>query len=167
MRTQEEIVERCRAKSAEFLSFEPEVLLDYLDYAHAKEFLEPEVTEEQWAGLDHGAGGNAPSHKRILVESDIPEQMAGYMSFAWGKVEDHRGISAGRSIEKLKALAWLLGDDETVTFAEDSSNYPQYGAPILKCLCQRYDLPIPEGEGLRRMAEGLPCVDGCEEGCGR
>ena len=167
MRTQSEIADLIREQRQIPLHFGPEALMDYLDYSHAKEFLKPDITSEQWDGLERGIGGNAPNHTRMLGEADIPEQMAGYMSFAWGKVDDHRGISAGRSVQKLAALAWLTGDDEILPFSEDSDNYAQYGASILKHICEKYNLPIPDDEGLLRMAQGLPCVEDCEQGCGR
>lgn len=166
MRTQSEIVDLYRKKAA-FLDFTNEVLIAFLDYDHAKEFLKPEVTAEAWEVMSRSVGGDAPTHSRLLGESDISEQMAGYMRFAWGKVEDHRGISAGRSVQKLAALAWLTGDDEILPFSENNSNYAQYGAPILKHICEKYGLPMPSDRGLLRMAEGLPCVKDCEEGCGR
>src|SRR4051812_27113238 len=37
-----------------------------------------------------------------------------YLSFAVGKVLNHRGISAERSIIKLREFAWLLGRDVVV-----------------------------------------------------
>lgn len=167
MRTQPEIVDLYRKRAAAPFDFAGEALISFLDYDHAKEFLRPEVTAEEWANTRHSVGGDAPAHARVLVGADIPEQMAGYMRFAWGKVEDHRGISAGRSVQKLAALAWLTGDDEILPFSDDNNNYAQYGAPILKYICEKYGLPVPSDEGLLRMAQGLPCVEGCEQGCGR
>jgi len=66
------------------------------------------------------------------------------VAFGWGKVRNHRGLSADRTILKMKAWLWLLGDDELEAFAADYANYPQYGAPILKAICEKYDFPIPE-----------------------
>ena len=166
MRTQEEIAACCREKTAVDFNFWPNVLLCFLDYEHAREFLQPGFPADQWNTRGNTCGGEAPRHDRVLVEADIPEQLAGYMRFAWTKVRGHRGISAGLSVEKLAALAWLLGDDDVVAFAEDDRNYPQYGAPILRYLCERYGLPIPDDEGLRRMARGEPCMAYCPSGCG-
>ena len=167
MRTQEEIVLRIQKKSKEFLNFESEVLYDYLDYDHAEplKLQSPMPDREQFEVQSCGIGGDAASYQHVLTEAQIPEQMAGYMRFAWGKVEDHRGISAGRSVQKLAALAWLLGDDDVVAFAENEGNYAQYGAPILKHICEKYGLPIPDDAGLLRMMEGSPCEDGCGMGC--
>lgn len=47
-----------------------------------------------------------------------------------------------------------------------ASLYPQYGCPVFKAVCEAYDFPIPEGEDLVRMAQGLPCREGCRAGCG-
>ncbi|GAH45300.1 unnamed protein product [marine sediment metagenome] len=49
MRTQDEIVARIRdRKEHDFLGFEVSEYLDYLDFAHVKEFLKPDATPEQW-----------------------------------------------------------------------------------------------------------------------
>jgi hypothetical protein len=82
------------------------------------------------------------------------------MAFAWGKARDHRGISASRSVEKMRTWVWLLDDPEI------TANYQNYGAPILRAICERYGFPIPDGDDMRRMSEGEPCRDGCDEGCG-
>ena len=166
MRTQDEIAAKVAERDDDLLGFRADVLLCFLDYDHAKPLIKPEITREQWDAMDNSVGGDAPRHPRVLTASDIPEQMAGYMRFAWGKVSDHRSISAGRSVDKLAALAWLLGDDDVVAFAEDPTNYPQYGAPILRHICERYGLPIPDDEHLQRMMQSERCTDDCEEGCG-
>lgn len=166
MRTQDEIAAKVANGNDDLFGFQAEVLMCFLDYDHAKPLIKPEFTRERWDTMPNGVGGDAPQHPRILTEADIPEQMAGYMRFAWGKVNDHRSLSAGRSVEKLAALAWLLGDDDVVAFAEDPNNYAQYGAPILRHICERYGLPIPDDEGVQRMMQGEPCVAYCPSGCG-
>jgi hypothetical protein len=92
--------------------------------------------------------------------------MAAYMSFAWSKVEDHRAISASRSIDKLGAYVWLMGDDNVLSEME-AAGYAQYGAPKLACVCLAYGLPIPQDEEVQRMIRGETCRPGCDAGCGR
>lgn len=103
-----------------------------------------------------------------LSDDRVRDEMRQYMAeVGWDKVLGHRGISAGRTVEKMTAWLWLLGDDEMVRFAEDDSNYPQYGAPILKAICEKYGFPIPDDPAARRMAVGRRCVPDCDEGCAR
>jgi len=65
----------------------------------------------------------------------------------------------------MTAWVWLLGEDELLTRME-ATPYENYGAPILKLVCEHFDWPIPEGEDLARMAIGEKCCDDCCEGCG-
>lgn len=148
MRTQEEIVAKIES-SKSFFGFDKEVYIYALDYEHAKAYLKPEVTKEEWeSGLEE--------------EGPIEKRMASYMEFAIGKALDHRGISANRSVEKLNAYSWLLGEDEWI---EDP--YAMYGVPILKTLAERHGLNWPtDDERLNNMAEGRNCTPDCPEGCG-
>ncbi|NMC34574.1 MAG: hypothetical protein GYA36_19300 [Veillonellaceae bacterium] len=155
MRTQDEIVKKIR-ESESLFGFEKEVWLPFLDYEHAKPFLKPESTKEMWENV-------------AAEDAVVLEQMRDYAAFGWEKIWDHRGISASRTIEKMKAWLWLLGTpeaDELIKFADADENYPQYGAPILAKICRAYGFPIPDDAGIARMIEGKPCIDGCDEGCG-
>lgn len=156
MRTQEEVAERFETSTSMF-GFEKEVWISYLDYAHAKPFLKGEVTEEDWS-----------KDVKALDEPTVLADMRSYAAFGWEKIIDHRGLSAGRTVEKMCAWLWLLGTpqaDELIKFAEDEANYPQYGAPILSRICETYGFPVPTDAEVSRMQQGLPCHDGCE-GCG-
>lgn len=162
MRTQEEIVTRIREKRDVIFGFEAEVLLPHLDYEHAKEFLKPEASREQWEGLHR----NGDVEERYpLTEAAALRDFRSYAEFAWGKAADHRGLSAGRSVEKLTAWAWLLGRDDVLVQVE-KTDYAQYGCPKLKVICEAFGFPIPDDEGSQRMMRGEPCVVGCDMGCG-
>ena len=153
MKTQEEIVKHIEEiKDEDFFGFMTGVLVYHLDFEHAKPYLKEDVEADDWTpdSLDH---------------NEVINQMAEYMEFAWDKARNHRGLSSGRSVQKMQAWLWLLGDDETIAFAKDDSNYPSYGAPILKKICEKYDFPIPEGEDVVNMGGGRPCSDDCCEGC--
>ena len=65
----------------------------------------------------------------------------------------------------MRAWLWLLEDEKLLGFAQASENYPQYGAPILRKICEEYDLPQPKGNWWQRMSEGEPCEPGCVMGC--
>ncbi|GII88216.1 hypothetical protein Ssi03_62060 [Sphaerisporangium siamense] len=151
-RTQEEILTRIQAVSDEdLLGFRLQVLLGALDFEHAKPFLKPDTTAEDWKA--------APSSAEILEEAQ------GYYEFALGKIRDHRGISATRSVEKLGECAWLLGRDDVVE-AMAEADYPQYGAPKVKAFADGFGLAWPDSEDMARMAVGEPCTPDCREGCG-
>jgi len=155
-RTGAEIADRIETLSQgqdDFLGFERSTLMEFLPFSAAKPFLKaPEVTEEQWET-------RSPAREVVL------EEMRKYMIFALGKAADHRGLSAGRSVSRFAAWTWMLGDEEHD--AINWSDYGQYGATILKAVCERYGFPIPEERTFLNMAKGLPCTPGCDEGCGR
>jgi hypothetical protein len=151
MKTPEEILGRIKQQIEEddlFMTWSD--LLKYLPYSMAKEFLKPEVKENDWK-------------QETLTKENVIASMSSYMVFALGKAEDHRGISACRSIDHFKGWLWLLGDDELIKFADH--NYPMYGAPILKKICDKYGLKFSESKEMTLMAEGEPCSPGCH-GCG-
>jgi len=152
IRTQDEVVARIHEVQIDCLwEFATEILVAYLDFEHARGFLRPEVTSVGWTQLD-------PADRRA-IEAALKE----YLGFAWGKALDHRGLSAGRSIDKLGAWAWLLGDEEAVAVLADESRYTPYGVPMLAHLSTRYGVPIPAGEVASRMSRGLACHADCEE----
>lgn len=155
MRTQDEIATKVAESNKRVLDFTGDALLCYLDFEHARPFLKPEATAEGWA----------KSHTPLVRESVIAE-MRDYMAFAWGKVEDHRGLSAGRSVDKMTAWAWLLGDDALVK-AIDAAGYAQYGAPKLAVVCKALGFDIPDDPGIARMIDGERCGADYSCGCGQ
>lgn len=162
MRTQDEMVEWYRArKSEDILGFTAEAVLPFLDFQHAKEFLKPEFVNKE------GAEAEWNEDVAELDEVVVLDEMRKYMEFAWTKVEDHRGISASRSVEKMSSWLVALGDDELYAQVTDSANYPQYGAPALKLICDKYGFPVPDSEDIKLMVQGLPCTADYDCGCGR
>lgn len=155
MRTQEEIAQRMR-DSASMFGFEREIFVGFLDLKHAKEFLKDEAVAEYESGSKKWDYKD-PTRENVLAE------MKEYMAFGWEKVDDHRGLSANRTIEKMQAWAWVLGDDELMKKIEDAP-YPQYGAPKLKAICDHLDWSMPDSESIRNMANGEHC--GADYGCG-
>lgn len=80
-----------------------------------------------------------PGHKSKcpkLTRKNIIKVMKDYISFAWEKANDKRGISANRSIEHFKGWLWLLGDEEVVEYLK--ANYTPYGKPGLAYICKKY-----------------------------
>lgn len=156
MRTQEEIVAWLveEEKTEDLFGFCRQVIVPYLPYSAAKVYLKPEITETEWLG-----------EVRPFTQDRVMADMREYMAFAWDKVADHRGLSAVRSVSEMKAWCYILGEDELVAFCDEVANYAQYGAPILKHICEKLGFPIPDDPGVLRMCEGLPCHPGCEDGC--
>jgi hypothetical protein len=136
MRTRSEVLQRYKERQEEgrFFDFYNEVLLGYLTGYLTVENVKP---------LDHDS---------------IRQEAKEYMEFAWGKVIDHRGISANRSINKMEAWCWLL---EVEPGTIDFDNFPMYGAPILKQICLHFGWPMPDDSDAIAMANGEAC-DSCQ-----
>jgi len=155
MRTTEEIVFRAKEAQAIVLDFTFGVLVEYLPWADARQFFKDDAhaeLSEEW-------------EQRSLDRTAIVEEMRDYMTFAWDKAIDHRGISACRSIDKMIAWLWLLGEDDFIAEIKGIS-FTNYGAPKLARICERFDFPILDDEAARNMANGEPCRPDCDEGCG-
>ncbi len=153
-RTQDEIVARIKEVEAEdILGFMREVLISSLDYEHAKPYLKEDADEYDW-----------DMNRTWNPDREAEE----YLAFAISKIQNHRGISASRSVQKLSAWAWLMGRDDIVEFMERDNNYAQYGAPAVKHFAKEMGFNWPDDDkALERMAAGQPCEDNCMEGCGR
>lgn len=158
MRTPEQIVARMaevEAAGTDWLGTQRTDLLGQLPWAHAKPFLILTATEQEW---EQARAENA----------DVRTAAVDYLRFALGKVIDHRGISAGRSIDHYAAWLWLL---ELDTDGLEAIDYPQYGAPKLAFAAAQLGVPLPfDGDDERamfeRMAAGNRCEYGCDAGCG-
>jgi len=125
MRTQEEIVKRFHErKGNDFLGFEVNEYIHYLDYGHAKPFLKKDVESKDWE-----------QEKRTPAE-----RIRGYMSFAWEKANNCRGISAGRSLCHMVAWLWLDGQDEFLKEWHNLEDYEYYGKPQLIAICGLYGI---------------------------
>lgn len=131
MKTQNEIIARIKEREPDdWLGFERSKYLLYLDYDHAKEFLKPETTAEIWGE----------------ISNELPlDMMKDYMSFAYMKADDERGISAHRSVQHCIAWLWLAEENDLLAEVESeyNNNYRKYGKPILKMICDHYGWPWP------------------------
>lgn len=172
-RTQDEVVARYEAvREDDVFGFKADVLIPHLDIGHVETVYRPQVRVEE-AGI-FGELRTPGEPEPLDLENWVPEplhleavmyELTGYMAFAWGKVRDHRGISAGRSVAKIEEYVWLLGRDDLLA-AMEAAEYEQYGAPKLAVVCRALDLTIPESEALANMIGGRYCRPDCEEGCG-
>lgn len=128
--TQEEIRQRfLERKEKDLLGFEVYEYLDYCGFDWVKENVgfneKTEFTEEMKADFS----------KPIDRESII-NKMKDYMSFAFEKANNHRGISASRSIMHYVAWTWLAGDRDFSN--EIDRDYYDYGKSILREICKFY-----------------------------
>jgi hypothetical protein len=154
MRTQNEILANIEQHKHDVFGFHSDVIMDALDFEHAKPFLTEEATQKVW------------EEQRYHNGAEIEAAARDYLVFAYSKAADHRGLSAGRSVDKLEAFAWLLGRDDVLA-AMDQAEYNGYGVPKLYAFADGMGFPRPTGsvDKLDRMAKSLPCVDDCKEGC--
>jgi hypothetical protein len=159
MRTHEEIVQRLRMidkdRFRDPLGAESGDLLVQLEWDDAKEFLHAGARKDQWEPLTLQAS---------------KESATAYVQFAISKMDRHRGLSAGRSVDHMRAWVWLHCDDAAVE-AFEAAGYQNYGAPKVKAFCDAMGLQemwelysTPE---VRNMAEGRECRENCDEGCGK
>lgn len=153
MRTHEEIAARVcelRGSGEDFFGFQSSDLVEFLPIELAVVFLNDPKGE--WV-------------PNILDKVGVLDRMKDYMVFALDKAGNHRGLSANRSIDHFKAWVWLLGDEDYQ--AINWEKFQNYGVPILKQICDRFGFEFSDDYGLKRMANGEPCYDGCDMGCGK
>src|SRR5947209_6381042 len=124
MRTPEEIVAYIKADESKIFGFAQDACLPFLPFEVAKQFLKDGVTTQEWAEM-----------AKPLTQEAVLAGVKEYMGFALEKCLDHRGLSANRSVQKMEAWMWLIGNDEIVTFINTAGNYKNYGEPILKKVC--------------------------------
>jgi hypothetical protein len=132
-RTNEEIAVFLRQRVEEPILFDfcSSDLMAYLSYPYAKEFIKPDVTEEQWNAA-------LPTTALPRDEAGLRAAIREYLPFAFDKCDNERGLSAIRSIQHFEAWVWLLGDEEAIAFLANSDNYEPYGRPMLQYLDNRY-----------------------------
>ena len=134
MRTEEEVLARLRAingSEEDFLGWRSSVLLAYLPYEKAKEFfgVPDNDLEQDWD----------TEIRRPNDEAHVREEIREYLIFAMDKMDNHRGISASRSVLKMGEWVWLvLGDDASEVY--QSAPYENYGAPAIKTAADLFGL---------------------------
>lgn len=154
-RTQDEILARYHAAD-DFFGFAAEVLAESMTADTIRQINPNAELPADWAPRTAEA-----------LETEARE----YLGFAVDKAVSHRGISAERSVIKLREFAWLLGRDDVVQ-AMDAADYPQYGAPKVQAFAAGMDWAPPGVDfadlaEFERMSQGKFCTDDCENGCGQ
>lgn len=124
VRTDEEILHRIHNDDLfdDFFGTIHSDLVHYLPFELAKAFLIDTVKEENWK----------PNGREA---DDIKKQILDYMEFAWGKANNCRGLSAGRSINHMQAWLWMLGETNAATAI---GVYSHYGKPQLRAICEHF-----------------------------
>ena len=147
-RTPDEIVSRVKELQGslnDFLGFETSDLLGYLPFSAAKPFLKESATESDWTVR--------PSDRETILK-----EAEDYMSFAWDKANNGRGISASRSLSHYKAWLWMAGEDDFLHRAHELEDYSHYGKPQLRAICEHF------GWDWRRLDDGRWANDSEGEG---
>lgn len=161
MRSSEEIVARITDldPDSDYFGAERSELVQALPFEEAKPWLVEHTKKSDWTAT-------------TATDELVKTSAADYLKFAIGKAENHRGISASRSVDHFRGWVWLSASQETYDqFLE--TNYENYGAPQLKFAATALGLSAewaefaPEGSQIERMSRGLDCIpEGCDEGCG-
>jgi hypothetical protein len=125
MKTQEEIITKIKLLEddrSDFFGFIRGELIMFLDFEHAKPFLKEGVKPESW-------------EPNLSTDDGVKARILDYMPFAWGKANDCRGLSAGRSLNHMQAWLWMLGEEAA---ADQIDNYSHYGKPQLRAICEHF-----------------------------
>lgn len=110
----------------DFFGFGKSDIVDALSFEEAKQYLSKENLQK--TNIKEEFENNS-----LKSKSDVLARMKDYLSFAYDKAENQRGISADRSIQHFIAWAWLI-DDEFYKWLESEyeTNYHSYGLHILR-----------------------------------
>ena len=134
-RSQKEILERI--ENSNCFDFAANVLADYLNWSTAKKFYKDEYVKDVEAG-------KKKKPKRINDIYETAQDFLDYMVFGWMKAMDGRGISAGRTVNKLGHWLWLMGRDDLKAIINDDDLYNPYGTPALIAVCEKMGVEVPD-----------------------
>lgn len=118
-----------------FFGFDLEVVRLHLDKDHIlkavklKEGVDEQEFLDEWTYVD-------------TVE-EATQDFLDYMVFAWSKIMDEKGLSAGRSVIKLGAWLRVLGRDDLYEIISDDDLYLPYGAPAIEKVCHEMGIEFP------------------------
>ena len=116
MKTDDQILERIDyvEKKLDPMGLSTSDLIFRLGYKAGKQFLKADVTEKEYNTQLLGSKN----------KKDIIKEMEEYLSFAFEKATDERGISANRSLLHYQNWFWLIGDQDFAdSIFKDFSNY--------------------------------------------
>lgn len=123
MKTPEEIVARIReVEKSDIFGTATSDLLEYLPFEQAKPWLQDSVTSDEW--------------DKVRAAQTPAQHIVDYLSFAWEKANDCRGLSANRSLMHFEAWLWLDGRGAVADRLFD--DYAYYGKPSLVLVSELY-----------------------------
>jgi len=137
LKSEEEILERFKREeeSDSFMNFGLETLMDFLSFENAKPFLLDEYVKKCEEGKEEWS--------QVITIKETAQDFLDYMVFAWKKAQDERGISAGRSVQKLATWLWIMNREDLSELIEKESLYNPYGAPALIEVCDKMNIAVP------------------------
>lgn len=155
MQTDEQIVAEIRRLDkdpSDFFGFIRSDLIGYLPFGAAREWLKDDASESEWTPT--------PRDREA-----IRQQIIDYLPFAWDKANNCRGLSAGRSINHMRAWLWMLGEEQAA--ASLDGDYELYGKPQLRAISEAFGFDWraaddgrwsnhEDGDGLK--ADSVPAV---------
>lgn len=163
MKTEDEIVDRIRKINAKPMLFEfvTDVLIEYLPWDKAKEFLDESKIERvckcgaKGAPKDNAFCGKCGEKllsvaeqwdrdRQKLDRESVLKAMRAYVPLGIQKARNRKGISAQRTIHKIDAWVWLLNEGEAKDIFEDVDLEDDYGETFLLEVCRHYGLPEPD-----------------------
>jgi hypothetical protein len=120
---------------------------------------------------DHGWDEESWSRtKRKRDKTSLIDEMEDYIQDAIDKAVSHKK-SCVVSLDYYRAWAWLLKDMDLFSYLIDGRNFPNFGAPMLYAVIEKYSLQdlLPDDEIKRtqflNMALGKKCNNLCPS-CG-
>lgn len=132
MKTTQQIVDRIkmldsdRHLNEDFFGFIRSDLIEALPFADAKPFLKSTATDDAW-----------PTDKLLTTDEKVIARLTEYMTFAWEKANNCRGLSAARTLDHMRAWLWLLGEDKA---SDGIAEYDLYGKPQLRAICEHFKI---------------------------
>lgn len=136
MLTKEQVLEQIKNKNG----YQSETL-DGRDFMRLCNFFEDEHLEVFGFEI-----GDSDGTRQIIEwsESNIRDQLARDVDFAFEKALNRRGLSAGLMHSVVKMWMWVLEDHDLHDKADEM--YKHYGLPFLKAVAVKYSLDNPIGD---------------------
>lgn len=116
--------------------FDREVAIYFLSYTDVREKLNDSAKEKYDA--------DPALWKTITDVNEAVQDFLDYMVFGWTKAMDERGLSAGRTIEKLSAWMKILSRPDIAEILNNENRYAPYGRPALKDACDALEIIAPD-----------------------
>ena len=73
------------------------------------------------------------------TKENVIEEIRDYLSFAWDKANDCRGLSAFRSIQHFRNWFYMFGNEDCDELVDEMEDYMYYGKPWLVIISELVD----------------------------